>query len=48
MDDLYFLLKLERRQCSRVLRKLVQEGKLLEEDGLFLLPRKAAGGQEIA
>ena len=48
MDDLYYLLKLERRQCSRVLRKLVQEGKLLEEDGLFLLPRKAAGGQEIA
>lgn len=38
MADLRFLLRIERRQCGRVLKKMVEEGKLVREGDLFRLP----------
>ena len=36
--DLQFLLRIERRQCGRVLKKMVDAGKLTREGNAFKLP----------
>lgn len=38
MSDLRFLLRLERRQCGRILRKMVEDGALVREGNTFRLP----------
>ncbi|MCF2665028.1 hypothetical protein JQM66_10720 [Oscillibacter valericigenes] len=38
MSDLRFLLRIERRQCGRILKKMVEDGKLLREGNTFRLP----------
>ena len=38
MSDLRFLLRIERRQCGRILKKMVEDGKLIREGNTFRLP----------
>lgn len=38
MADLRFLLRIERRQCGRTLKKMVESGEIIREGDLFRLP----------
>lgn len=44
LDDLVFLLQLERRQCGRILKRMVAEGVLAQEGKLYRLPEEASKG----
>ena len=44
LDDLAFLLRLEKRQCGRILKRMVEEGILCKEEKSYRLPAKTRKG----